>query len=244
MMRALLLLLVASPVCAQDALVARGEKVFQTSCSVPYCHGPNGTAGRAPRLAGHSFTARELSNTVANGIADKGMPAFGAQLPVEDLRAVVSYVMSLGGTTPAPASAAAPARMPADAETGKELFFDAVRMGGCGRCHELERRGSKVAADLKSAPASSDLRSVEVRHLMTAQPAGEGAFPALVTEQSARRVRVFDLSSPLPVLRTFAPDAVKLTPGGSWEHREAVRDYSDTELQEIAKYLQWIAAAK
>ncbi|MBZ5607713.1 MAG: cytochrome c [Acidobacteriia bacterium] len=244
-MRALLLLAAALPLCAQDALVARGEKVFQTSCSVPYCHGPNGTAGRAPKLVGHSFTARELSNIVSDGIANKGMPAFGAQLPADDIRAVVGYIMTLRGSAPASASQTVAARtVPEDAQSGKALFFDAVRMGGCGRCHELEKRGSRVATDLKTAAAHTDLRSIEVHHVMTAQPAGESAFPVLVAEQSQKRVRVFDLSSPLPVLRTFAPDAVKLTAGSAWEHREAVSGYSDAELQEIAKYLQWVAAAK
>jgi mono/diheme cytochrome c family protein len=244
-MRTLLILSAALPICAQDAMVVRGERVFQTSCSVPYCHGPNGTEGRAPKLTGHSFTSRELSNTVSNGIANKGMPAFAAQLPADDISAVVSYVMTLKGSAPAATSQIAAVRQtPADSQTGKALFFDAVRMGGCGRCHELDKRGSPIASDLKSAPPHADLRSVAVPRVMTAQPVGESAFPALVAEQSQKRVRVFDLSSPLPVMRTFTPDAVKLTDGSAWEHRDAVSGYSDPELQEIAKYLQWVAAAK
>jgi len=97
---------------------------------------------------------------------------------------------------------------------------------------------------LKAAAAHSDLRSIEVHHVITAQPAGESAFPALVAEKSEKRIRVFDLSSPLPVLRTFAPDAVQLTEGTTWNHRDAVRDYRDSELQDIDKYLQSAVAAK
>jgi len=242
MMRALLLLLAALPVCAQDAMAVRGEKVFQTNCSVPYCHGPNGTAGRAPRLAGHGFTSGELYATVTNGVANKGMPAFSAQLPADDIRAVVSYLMTLKGSTPMTASAPVPVRATtAEAQPGKALFFDAVRMGGCGRCHELERRGSAVAPELKAA-AHADLRSIAAPHVRTAQPAGETEFPAIVVEQSEKRVRVYDLSSRLPVLRTFTPDGVKLKDGSTWQHRDAVGDYTDEELQAIAKYLQWIAA--
>ena len=243
MIRALLVLAALS-VFAQDSTVLRGGKVFQASCSVPYCHGPNGTAGRAPKLAGHGFTSQGLYNTVFKGIPNKGMPAFGGRLKADDLLAVVSYVMTLQGSGPAiekPTVSVQP--MPPDAQQGKALFFDAVRMGGCGRCHELEKRGSPVASDLMKAPAHADLRSIEVRHVMTAQPVGESPFPALVVE-SKRRVRVFDLSSPLPVLRTFTPDAVKLTDRSTWRHRDAVSGYSDLELQEITKYLQWAAAAK
>ena len=167
------------------------------------------------------------------------MPAFGAQLPAADLNAVVAYVMSLRGSGPVPSATARP--MPGPDSPGKEFFFDATRMGGCGRCHELDHRGSAVATDPKTAPVRTDLRAIEVHKVMTAQPIGESAFPAWVVEQGAKRVRAFDLSSRLPVLRTFAPDAVKLTAGAAWDHRSAVSDYSDAELQEIAKYLQSVA---
>src|SRR4029077_12722024 len=112
------------------------------------------------------------------------------------------------------------------------------------RCHELEKRGSPVASDLKTNGSHVDLRSIEVRHVLTAQPVAESAFPALIAERSEKRVRVFDLSSPLPVLRTFAPDGIKLNDGSDWKHRDAVSGYSDAELLEIAKYLRWAAAAK
>jgi len=79
---------------------------------------------------------------------------------------------------------------------------------------------------------------------MTAQPVGESDFPALIADESDTYIRVFDLSSPIPVLRTFTPDGVKLKDGSSWSHRDAVSGYSDAELQEIEKYLQWAAASK
>jgi mono/diheme cytochrome c family protein len=229
------------PILAQDARVARGEKVFSTSCSVPYCHGPNGTAGRAPKLAGHSFTIQTLTNTVSNGIANKGMPAFAKQLSTDDLDAVIGYVMTLRGNSPAAAmSPAAPVRPVAAEAPGKSLFFDAVRMGGCSRCHELEKRGLRVAPDIKTVPA--DLRAIDAAHTVTVLAPGETPFPAFVSEQSEKRVLVYDLSSRLPVLRTFAGGAVKVTPGSTWKHQDAVRDYSDAELRDIARYLQSVVA--
>jgi mono/diheme cytochrome c family protein len=242
MTRALLFVAIALPLGAQDTAVARGERVFQNSCAVAYCHGLNGTAGRAPQLQGHSFTSQALTTIVSSGIPTKGMPAFGSQLPPADLNAVVSYVMSLRGSAPARPN---PVRSAAsNAPPGKDLFFDAVRMGGCGRCHELERRGSAVATNLATAPPPADLRAIEIRKVMTAQPTGESAFPAWVVDQGAKRVRLYDLSSRLPVLRTFAPDQVKLTPGTTWTHASAITDYADSELQEIGKYLQSVSTAK
>jgi mono/diheme cytochrome c family protein len=161
------------------------------------------------------------------------MPAFRDQLSAADLDAVVDYVMSLRGSSPAAetAPAAEARRMP-----GKAVFFDAVRMGGCSRCHELEKHGSRVAPAIKTVPA--DLRSVDASHTVTVVAPGETPFPGFVLEQSEKRVRVYDLSSPLPVLRTFAAGAVKVTPGSTWNHRDAVAEYSDAELREIARYLQ------
>jgi len=222
---------------AQDARIARGEKVFTTSCSVPYCHGPNGAAGRAPKLVGHSFTIQALTNIVSNGIANKGMPAFAKQLPPDDLDAVVGYVMTLRTSSSAMTNTAAPARTAVAAEPlGKALFFDAVRMGGCSRCHELDRRGSPVAPNINNLPA--DLRTLDATRTVTVSPTGEPPFPGFVLEQSEKRVLVYDLSSQLPVLRTFAGGAVKVTAGSSWKHQDAIREYSDAELRDIARYLQ------
>jgi cytochrome c553 len=220
---------------AQDARVARGERVFSTSCSVPYCHGPNGTAGRAPKLAGHGFTAQELTNTVSNGIPNKGMPAFAKQLSSDDLGNVIAYVASLRGSTSTSqtaATVAAPAPSP-----GKALFFDATRMGGCSKCHEMEKRGSPVASTIRRIPA--DLRAID-SDAVTVLAAGESPFPAIVFEQTEKRVRVFDLSSQIPVLRTFAPAAVKLTAGSTWKHQDAIGTYNDADLREIATYLRSI----
>ena len=232
MKRMICVVLFVPAVFAQDARVARGEKVFAANCSVPYCHGPNGTAGRAPKLVGHGFTARDLTNTVTNGIANKGMPAFRDQLSAVDLDAVIGYLMTLRGSSPAAAEpAVAPAQSP-----GKALFFDAVRMGGCSRCHELERRGSRVAPEIKNVPA--DLRAVDASRTVTVVVPGEAPFPGFVREQSDKRVLVFDLSSLLPVMRTFAAGAVSITPGSTWKHRDSATGYSDAELREIARYLQ------
>ena len=216
---------------AQDARIAQGEKVFAANCSVPYCHGANGGPGRAPQLAGHSLTASQLTNTVTNGRADRGMPSFAGVVPAGDLEAVIAYVMSLRGS-----GSAMPARTAAKDSPGKLLFFDAVRMGGCGRCHELERRGSPVASPLKNIPA--DLRGVEAGSSVTVSAPGETAFPGIIVERSDKRVRVYDLSSPLPVLRTFAPESVRVTAGSGWKHRDAIATYSDAELREIARYIQ------
>lgn len=236
-MRILALLIFSFPAWAQNNLVVGGDQIFQTHCSVPYCHGANGTAGRAPKLVGHKFTANQLFHVVSEGIQDTGMPAFSAQLKTDQIEAVVAYVMTLKANPSAAGAADRPIlSMPRELEAGKALFFDSVRMGGCGKCHEVEHRGSAVAPDLKIGLAPADFRSISA-NTFTARASDEAPFPVIVIERSEKWIRVYDLSSPLPVLRSFKPDRINLTPGSSWQHREAVSGYSDAELRSIEAYI-------
>jgi len=231
---------------AQTQAVKRGAEVFRTTCAGAYCHGSEGTAGRAPRLAGRNFNPRVLSNIIRRGKPGTGMPAFSEKLKTEDIQAVSEYVLSLSSSAEAGAASAiekpAVRELPPAAAKGRALFFDAVRMGGCGKCHELEDRGSPVAPDLAAlAPEHfRNLRDPSSKSVVTASPSGEDAFPALVAEQTPERIRVYDLSSALPVLRTFQPAEVRITAGNKWSHATAVETYSQADLEAISIYLTWV----
>jgi hypothetical protein len=73
---------------------------------------------------------------------------------------------------------------------------------------------------------------------MTARPKGERPFPTLVVERTDARVRVYDLTGPLPVLRSFATSNVTLDANSSWRHEQATRIYTNGELETIARYLR------
>ena len=77
--------------------------------------------------------------------------------------------------------------------------------------------------------------------MVTVRPAGAAPFPAVVVEQSEMRVRVYDLTAALPVLRSFAASQVVVEAGASWRHDQATRIYASAELETIAGYLQWRA---
>jgi mono/diheme cytochrome c family protein len=229
---------------AQSQALKRGAEVFRTTCAGAYCHGSEGTAGRAPRLAGRNFNPRVLSNIIQRGKPGTGMPAFSQKLKTEDIQAVSEYVLSLSSSAEARTATEKPAvrELPPSAVKGRALFFDAVRMGGCGKCHELEDRGSPVATDLAAlAPEHfRNLRDPSSKSVVTASPSGEDAFPALVAEQTPERIRVYDLSSALPVLRTFQAAEVRITPGNKWSHAAAVETYSQADLEAISIYLTWV----
>ena len=244
MTRTLWLLALPALLCAADDPVARGAAIYRTTCAVAYCHGPEGKASRAPALAGRGLDARAIVTTATTGIPNTSMPSFAARLKTDDLIAVAMYIVSLGGGGSARSSAKPAAPAPAEVQPGRSLFFDAGRIGACGSCHEVGGIGIPVSVALQDIRTAhlGDLRAVQAPDMVTAKPAGEPAFPAVVIEKSAAAVRVYDVSSALPVLRTFAAAQVTLAPGASWKHTEAVSRYTDAELAEIAKYLRWAAA--
>jgi mono/diheme cytochrome c family protein len=241
--RAFLLVLAATAALAQDGGVERGAQLYRANCAVPYCHGPDGTAGRAPRLIGHNYSLNGMFKVISWGIPGTGMPEFTSRLKTREIDDLVAFLMTLRGSpaSPAPAPVGPPRTLTADAKAGRALFFDAARTGGCGSCHELDGWGVSVGPDLAASPAErfADLSELPMHRVVTARPEGERPFPALVAERSEARVRVYDLTGPLPVLRTFAATQLTLDANSSWRHAQAVRIYTSGELEAIARYLRW-----
>ena len=239
MTRALCFFLMAAAARAQDGAVRRGEQLFRNNCATPYCHGPEGNAGRAPRLIGHHYSLNGMFKVITWGVPGTGMPEFTTRLKTEEIADLVAYVMTLGGgAASAPAPAAPPRVLSSEARQGRALFFDSARTGACGSCHELDGWGVPVGPDL-AASRIPDLRSITATHVMTARPrGGEPLFPALLVERGSSRVRVYDLTAPIPVLRTFAASQVVLEPASTWRHDQVLRLYSDRELELILSYLR------
>jgi mono/diheme cytochrome c family protein len=244
MRRALLFFAITAICNAQQGVVERGSQLYRTQCATPYCHGPDGAAGRAPALAGHRFNVNQVYKMVTWGIPGTGMPEFTTRLKTQEIADLVAYVMTLVGTMPAAAPARQPRTLTAESREGRALFFDSARTGACGSCHELDGWGTPVGPDLSVVPAGrlGDLRSVATRGVVTSRPKGdEAAFPAVLAERTETRVRVYDISAALPVLRTFSAGQIAIEPGSSWRHEQASRLYTSAELESIVRYLRWLA---
>ncbi len=247
MRRGFLLAMVAAAAGhAQDGAAERGAQLYRANCAIPYCHGPEGGAGRAPRLAGHRLNVNTLFKVITWGIPGTGMPEFTTRLKSNEISDLVAYVMTLGGggAAPAPAQPAAPRTLTPEAKEGRALFFDSARAGACGSCHELDGWGVPVGPDLARLPPGrwKDLREIATENVVTARPAGEAPFPAVVVERTEARVRVYDLTAALPVLRSFARGRIAIESGTSWRHGEATRRYTANELEIVAGYLRWRAS--
>ena len=269
----LLPLLAQSAQSAVDPAIARGEKIFAQSCSVGYCHGVAGAAGRGPRLRGRTFSKDYLLNVTRDGIPSSAMPAWKDRLKDDEIRAVVEYVASLSSATdPAPPANPMPPGIgpaaipgfngPPQAARGHALFFDPAR-NNCSVCHAVGGRGIAIGPDLTTmhvnligpapttlpvkdaAELTSQIHATRSRHVLTAKLASGEEFPALLAEQDSNQVRLYDLTVTPPVRRTFARrDVVSLTQNAAWRHEDFVHDYSAAELEDVVVYLRWAATGR
>jgi cytochrome c553 len=231
-MRACLLFVLPGALLAQD-----GAALFQARCAVPYCHGPKGEAGRAPKLIGHKYDLGAVFDIISVGIPAKGMPGFTETLKVEEINAIAAYVDSLAGSGPrtGPLGGVGRQRLSADVERSRRLFFDATRWNGCGRCHELDGWGYKIGPDLSKSTVEN-LRGGSGKGAVTAR-AGADRFPALVVEKGTV-TKLWDLSSRLPVLRTLDGGEVSYEASSSWDHAAETRAYTDADLEQLRPFLR------
>ena len=87
---------------SMDELMAMGEKIYNSTCAA--CHQANGQGipGTFPALAGEGVSidpeARgQHIDIVVNGVQGTAMQAFGAQLTMQELAAVITYERNAWG---------------------------------------------------------------------------------------------------------------------------------------------------
>lgn len=88
---------------ADATTVTKGKEVFIGKCIA--CHGPDGQGLIGPNLTDkywiHGAKITDIHSVVENGVPEKGMLAWKSVLSPNELNAVVAYVWTLRGTTPA-----------------------------------------------------------------------------------------------------------------------------------------------
>lgn len=93
------LLALAADATAREA----GRQVFVNNCAA--CHREDGGGNIGPNLTDdywlHGAKPSQIMTTVATGVLDKGMPAWGEMLKPDDVHHVVAYVTTLHDTHPA-----------------------------------------------------------------------------------------------------------------------------------------------
>jgi cytochrome c oxidase cbb3-type subunit 3 len=84
------------------AAMAKGRERFKATCSP--CHREDGGGNIGPNLTDdfwiHGGDPTQILQTVTQGVAAKGMPAWGQVLKPDEVTTVVAYVTTLRGTNP------------------------------------------------------------------------------------------------------------------------------------------------
>ena len=254
----LLALLMAQSAASPD-MPRTGQRIFAQSCSVGYCHGAAGAAGRGPRLRGRSFDEAYLLGAVRDGIPHSAMPAWKGRMPEADILAVVRYIESLSGDS-GPATvidaapetkAAAAVSLPPEAERGRALFFDSTRDTPCSSCHELDERGSAVGPDLRGAgrmtpdEIAAALRGERPGHLVTIRTTDGEVLTAVMVTENGPFVKLYDLTAALPVLRTLEQSQIRSRePVSTWSHNAYLQGIGAQEMADLIGYLRWMATRR
>jgi cytochrome c oxidase cbb3-type subunit 3 len=90
-----------------DNELSLGKTIYTANCVA--CHGAAGEGGVGPNMTDeywiHGGDIRAVFKTIKNGVPEKGMIAWSAQLRPADMQRVASYIMTMQGTNPPNAKA-------------------------------------------------------------------------------------------------------------------------------------------
>jgi cytochrome c oxidase cbb3-type subunit III len=156
------------PLAFDDETLKAGAKVFGEQCAA--CHGAALGGGIGPNLldAGwiHGSEPEQIRATITNGVAAKGMPAWGPVLGPDKVGKVAAFVIDsfrkTGLTPVAVASGAAtPAPVAAEVMTGEGIYTQ-----NCVACHGPELKGV-VGPSLVDATWIHGGTLAEIEHTIT-----------------------------------------------------------------------------
>lgn len=208
-----------------DSGVAAGKQLFAASCSVGYCHGAEGRAGRGPRLRDREWERSYLFKMIDEGIPNSSMPAWRGKLSTAQINSIVAYILSISKEVDTGAAASPHPDMPRSEPVssasvqkaiaaGKALFFDSANDRNCGFCHKVSGAGGDIGPDITNIGQRS-AREIAKEILLPLLPSGRFApveirttvgetFQGIVLAASPSRLRIYDLSGDgPPVLRSL-----------------------------------------
>jgi putative heme-binding domain-containing protein len=154
-------------------------------------------------------------------------------LKPEEVKAVILYLQSLGGTMDPvaiklPAGVEARARAPAaeewapylagDAKKGADLFFNPESNAGCAKCHAVSGKGGTVGPELTGIAGTRDPKFIIDSILDPSREIASGYEPILIVTKDDRYIT--------GILRKDGADAVEVVDAQGELHRipkEAIR---------------------
>jgi mono/diheme cytochrome c family protein len=247
--------------------VEAGRQFFETTCVT--CHGSKGVGATGPSLAHRNLTLDVIRNAVVNGRPGTPMPGFKDVFDPNSQAQIMAFVLWLTsdgrlpisvialGPAPAAAQAAAAQALSTPVAIGKDqgvpdsgakIFFDATRLHGCSDCHSYDKKGGPVGPDLRSL----DITPLAVFRSISHSSPVPADYPAVTlmlrdgsrltgirAEESPDTLRLFDVTSGPPVLRTISKADIAnrfaITDVGIFDH--ATLGYSKSELLDLSAFL-------
>lgn len=251
------------PSFGSPEMTGEGREIFKLNCSVGYCHGAEGKAGRGPRIQGRTFERDYLYRVTRDGIPRSAMPAWKDRLNEKQLWAVVSYMASISQTS-ASSSTSSAAEPPTTASAtvkseggpvygerskGRAIFFDSSNDSRCAGCHSEEGKGAGPSlAGVRGRPAHELLRDIvapgarfnpRFRAVEVTLKDGQ-KFTGVRGEESGGSVRFYDVTALPPVQRTIAASTIAgETPAeGSPMPAKFGETYTFQQLAHLVAYLK------
>ncbi len=259
-MRLLSLFLAAAMTQLMGQSAPSGQQLFALHCSVGYCHGVGGSAGRGPRLRGRDWDRGYLAKVIENGVAGTAMPGWKGKLSQEQIASVVSYILSISHETGAVTQSETVAShelssnglLGPEAARGKELFFDPGNDRNCGVCHGLRDRGPGIGPALvslrdtqskKSNPEvlAAILNPTSLNQSLRIRTASGETICGIKAGENGRDLQIYDLASTgPPVLRTLRVE--EISERGHCDqlnvHAGFANFYTSQELSDIVVFLK------
>lgn len=225
-------------VASAQSPVTRGADVFARTCATPYCHGPKGAGGAAPKLSDRGFDEPYIASLTRAGVPGTAMQGYGSTLARADFNAVVAYVASLNGIEPRANAQPVEPKLSVAAAHGRDLFFDAVRgVERCGTCHQVQGLGIAIAPIVRIPATIAGLREPDMPDVHSAR-IGADRFPTIVVSEGGKRTVLYDLSILPPVLRSVNSGDVGIVDYNAWLHSTVTKAYSDRDLESILAFLK------
>lgn len=141
------------------------------------------------------------------------------------------------------------AQEPAQVTRGRKIFFESENPGTrCGNCHLMEKKGTPVAPDLgrmamlNPRAIKMAVLSTATQYVVVARLKSGASFPAMKASEDATGIKLFDLSTNPPVLKTITKAELdSLQPNSQWKHPPESTRLTPAELADVIAFLRFAA---
>ena len=84
----------------EPTVIDSGRTLFRRYCSVGYCHGKDGRAGRGPRFRGRKLDREHMFRSISEGIPSSTMPRWRPAFNDAQIWSVIAYIETLSELDP------------------------------------------------------------------------------------------------------------------------------------------------